>query len=70
MKCPCGQTFNYGSEKDLNTKLQLHRKVCSEMPEGSKEISVPKKAMMLKEVQHDEAERIKRVHKQYPSNWD
>ena len=42
-------------------KLQLHCKVCTKPSEGSKEISVPKKAMTLKEAQCDEAERMKKV---------
>ena len=61
LNCFCGQTFNFASERDLNTKLQLHRKVCSKLPGGSKEISIPKKAMQLKEGQCNEAERVKRV---------
>ena len=60
-KCPCGQAFNYASERDLNMKLQMHHNVCPHPPEGFKCIRTPKKAMMLKEVQHNEAERIKRV---------
>ena len=60
-KCSCCQTFVYKSYKDLNMKLQLYCKFCSKLPEGSKDV-VPKKAMMLKEVQCDEAERMKRVH--------
>ena len=65
LKCPCGQTFDYASERDLNLKVWLHHKVCPNPPEGSENIRMPKKAMMLKEVQHDRAERMSRVHEHH-----
>ena len=27
-KCPCGQTFDFESEKDMNLKLRMHPKFC------------------------------------------
>ena len=64
-KCPCGQTIAYASERDINIKLPLHCKVCTKPPEGSKNVSEPKKAMTLKEVQHDKVERMKRFHEHH-----
>ena len=58
--CPCGQTFDYASERDLNMKFRMHRNVCSK-PVSPKQIIMPKKAMMLREQQPDEAKRTKRV---------
>ena len=72
-KCSCGQTFDFASEKDMNMKLQMHRKFCPKPSEGSEPVRMPKKAMMLREKQHYEAERIRRVHDyhyQYLSNLD
>ena len=57
-KCSCGQTFNFTSEKDVNMKLQMHSKFCSDQPEASKSVRIPKKAMMLREKQHYEDEII------------
>ena len=73
VKCPCGQTFNYASERDWYMKLCLHSKVCPKPPEGSKPVRMPKKAMTLREKQQHEAEMVQRVHKhhyQYPFNLD
>ena len=50
-KCPCGQTFDYTSERDLNMKLRMHCKFCSKPVEGSQQIRKPKKVMTLKEQQ-------------------
>ena len=61
-KCPYGQTIIYESDRDLSMKVQLHRKVCPNLPEGHKHIRTPKKAMTLKEVQHNDAEGRRRVH--------
>ena len=35
-KCSCGQTFDFASEKDMNMKLQMHRRFCSKPPNSSK----------------------------------
>ena len=64
-KCPCFKAFDHTSERDLGIKLRMHGKFCPNPAEGSKKVRVPKKAMILREVQHDVAERIKRVHKHH-----
>ena len=69
-KCSCGQTFDFASERDLNVKLQMHRKFCSNPPKSYETVRLPKKAMTMGELQHYEAERIKRVHKYYLSQLD
>ena len=57
-KCLCCQTFDYTSERDQDMKFRLHHKVCCHgSVEGSKHIMVPN--MMLKEIQHNNAERRK-----------
>ena len=55
-KCPCGQTFGFLSERDMNMKLRMHCKVCPNKPEASKPVRLPKKAMTLREKQLNEAE--------------
>ena len=42
-------------------KLQFHCKVCSKPAEGIDWLRVPKKTIMLREQQHIEAERMRRV---------
>ena len=54
-KCSCGQIFIYASDRAFHIKLWLNRKVCPNLPEGRKHISIPKKAIMLKEVECDKA---------------
>ena len=61
-KCSCGQTFHFMSEKDMNMKLRMHRKFCSKLPKSFKQISMPNKAMTLKEHQNNEAEKMRKVH--------
>ena len=61
-KCPCGQTFEYTSERDMKMKLRMHRRFCSNPPKGFDKIGIPKKAMTLREQQLNEAERIRKVH--------
>ena len=61
-KCHCGQTFHYMSERNQDIKFRMHHKVCPKPAKGSKPFWIPKKAMTLKEVQHDMAERMRRVH--------
>ena len=61
--CPYVQTFDFVSEGDWDMKFQMHRDFCSKLAEGSKHIRTPKKAVMLKEQQNNDAERIQRVHK-------
>ena len=62
-KCPCGQTFDFASERDRNMKLQLHHKFCSKPSEGTDRLRVPRKTMTLGKQQRVEAERRKRVLK-------
>ena len=64
-KCSGGQTFDFVSEKNMNMKLRIHRKVCPNPPEGSKPFRMPKKAMTLREKQHYEAEMMQRVHEHH-----
>ena len=61
-KCPCSQTFEYTSERDVKMKLRMHRRFCSNPPKGFNEIGIPKKAMTLREQQLSEAERMHKVH--------
>ena len=61
-KCPCGQTFEYTSERDMKMKLRMHRRFCFNLPKGFNKIGISKKAMTLREQQLNEAERIRKVH--------
>ena len=63
VKCTCGQTFDFTSERDRNMKLQLHCQFCPKPPESSKQvrIQVIMKGMTLREQQHYEVERLRRV---------
>ena len=64
-KCSCGQTVEYGSKRDWEMNVWLHRKVCSSLPEGSKQVKKTKKSITLKEQQKNEAQRMQRVHDYY-----
>ena len=61
-KCPCGQTFEHTSERDMKMKLRMHHRFCSNPPKGFNKIGIPKKATTLREQQLNEAERIRKVH--------
>ena len=61
-KCPCGQTFDYASERDRKMKFRLHLKFCSNPPKGFDEIRVSKKATMLNKHQNNESERMRKVY--------
>ena len=61
-KWPCGQTFEYTSERDMKMKLRMHCRFCSNPPNGFDKIGIPKKAMTLREQQLNEAERMCKVH--------
>ena len=61
-KCPCGQTFEYTSERDMKMKLRMHLKLCSNPPVAFDKIGIPKKATTLREQQLAEAERMRKVH--------
>ena len=49
-KCPCGQTFNYESERERKIKLRLHKKFCDKWTSESF-AKPPRKAMTAKELQ-------------------
>ena len=61
-KCPCGQTFEYTSERDMKMKLRMHHRFCSNPPVAFDKIGIPKKATTLREQQLTEAEKMKNVH--------
>ena len=61
--CPCGQTFIFTLDRDRDMKFWIHNKVCPGLVKGYEQVRVPKKAMTLKEVQHD-AKKTRRVHEQ------
>ena len=62
VKCPCHQTFECTSERDMEMKLRMHRRFCSNPPKGFDKIRIPKKATTLREQQLNEAERICKFH--------
>ena len=68
-KCPCGQTFEYTSERDIKMKLRMHHRFCSNAPKGFDKTGIPKKATTLREQQLAEAGRMKGVHDKYLSIW-
>ena len=61
-KCPCDQTFEYTSERDMKMKLRVHCRFCSNPPKGFNKIGIPKKAVTLREQQFNESERTRKVH--------
>ena len=61
-KCPCGQTFEYTSERDMKMKLRMHRRFCSDPPVAFYKTGILKKATTLREQQLNEAERMHKVH--------
>ena len=61
-KCPCGQTFEYTSERDMKMKLRMRCRFCSNPPKSFDNIEILKKAMTLREQQLNEAERMHKVH--------
>ena len=61
-KCPCGQTFEYTSERDMKMKLRMHRRFCSNPLVAFDKIGIPKKTMTLRAQQLNEVERIRKVH--------
>ena len=61
-KCPCGQTFEYSSERDMKMKLRMHLRFCSNPPKGFDKIGIPKKSCKMREQQLAEAERMKKFH--------
>ena len=61
-KCPCGQTFEYTSERDMKMKLRMRHRFRSNPPKRFNKIGIPKKATTLREQQLTEAERMHKVH--------
>ena len=61
-KCPCGQTFECESERELAMKCRMHRRFCSKSPVAFDKIGIPKKACTMRERQLNEAEKIRKVH--------
>ena len=61
-KCPCGQTFEYTSERDMKRKLRMHHRFCSNRPKDFYKIGILKKATTLREQQLNEAGRMYKVH--------
>ena len=66
-RCPCGQTFECASERELVMKHRIHHRFCSKPPLTFNKIGIPKKACTMREQQLAEAERIRKVHNIYPS---
>ena len=82
-KCPCGQTFEYTSERDIKMKLRkgprrgpgsmcdtMHCRYCRfcfNPPVAFDKIGIPKKSCMLRKQQLNEVERIRKVHNYYLS---
>ena len=61
-RCPCGQTFEYASKRELAMKRRIHHRFCSNPPLAFNKIGIPKKACTMREQQLNEAERIRKVH--------
>ena len=61
-RCPCGQTFECTSERELAMKHRIHHRFCSNPPLAFNKIGIPKKAATLREQQLNEVERIRKVH--------
>ena len=60
-RCPCGQTFECASKREIAMKHRIHRRFCSNPPLAFNKIGIPKKSCMLREQQLNEAERIRKV---------
>ena len=52
LKCPCGQTFDYKSDRDLDMKISMHKKFCDKLPGQPKEASRLRKAMTWEEYEY------------------
>ena len=64
IRCSCGQTFNYASEREIRMKIRPHDKFCSSPTKDTSINEVPKailmaKAMTLKEYYKNEAEEMR-----------
>ena len=65
MKCACCQTFVFESDRGQDMKIRMHEKVCSRLIKGLTYIKVFKKAMTLREQQHAEVERLRKVYENH-----
>ena len=61
-RCPCGQTFECASKRELAMKHRIHRRFCSNPSLALNKIGILKKACTMREQQLNEAERIRKVH--------
>ena len=71
-KCSFGQTLDFASERDMNMKLRMYLKFCSNPPKGFDKIGVAKKACTMREQQFNEDERMRSVHRPHwrsPAQW-
>ena len=48
-RCPCGQTFEYASKRELAMKRRIYHRFCSNPPLAFNKIGIPKKACTMKE---------------------
>ena len=65
--CSCGQTFGCASERELEMKIRIHRKFCSNPPKGEYIIGVSKdnpvvKSKTLKEHYKNETEEKRKLY--------
>ena len=51
VKCPCGQTIDFESERDWNMKIRMHNKVCPKLIVFKRIRRITKKALTLREYQ-------------------
>ena len=61
-KCPCGQTFECASKRELAMKRRIHRRFCSNPPLAFNKIEIPKKACTMREQQLNDYERMRKVY--------
>ena len=61
-RCPCGQTFECASKRELAMKCTMHHRFCYNPPVAVNKIGIPKKACTMREQQLNDAERIRKVH--------
>ena len=61
-RCPCGQTFECASERELAMKRRIHCRFCSSPSLAFNKIGITKKVCTMREQQLNEAEMIRKVH--------
>ena len=67
IRCSCGQTFGYASEREIKMKIRLHDKFCSSPTKDTSIIKVSKaipveKAMTLKEYYKNASEETRKLY--------